>query len=196
MTNRTSVDQRTDLRGDSDMSDTLQVKNSTLRLMKADITDIEIESFVYYAQHDLALGSGFGTAISMRGGPTVQQELKALGTLETTEAVVTAAGDMKATYIIHAVGPRFQEEDLEEKLRKTIRNALQKAEDRKIKAIAFPAMGAGFYGVPLDVSARITIKTIVSYLNGETGIRDVVICLNDMREYRPFQSQLASSGNG
>jgi len=194
MTNRTSVDQRTDLRGDSDMSDTLQVKNSTLRLMKADITDIEIESFVYYAQHDLALGSGFGTAISMRGGPTVQQELKELDVLETTEAVVTAAGDMKATHIIHAVGPRFQEEDLEGKLQKTITNALIQADSRKIKAIAFPPMGTGFYGVPLDVSARITIKTITSYLNGETGIRDVVICLNDTREYKPFQSELASFG--
>jgi len=176
------------------MTDQIQVKDGTIRLMKADITDIEIEAFVYYAQHDLALGSGFGTAISMRGGPSVQQELKALGPLQTTEAVVSSAGEMKAEYIIHAVGPRFQEENLEDKLKKTILNSLKKAEEKNIKAIAFPPMGAGFYGVPLNVSAEVTINTIREYLAGDTAIRDVVICLNDMREYKPFQSELASTG--
>jgi len=57
------------------MTDTLRVKNTVISLVKEDITDIEIDSFVYYAQHDLVLGSGFGTAISVRGGPSVQEEL-------------------------------------------------------------------------------------------------------------------------
>ena len=55
------------------MSDEITVKNSRLRLAKVDITDFEIDAFVYYAQHDLALGSGFGTAISQRGGPKIQE---------------------------------------------------------------------------------------------------------------------------
>ena len=78
------------------MSDTMKVGNSNIRLLKSDITDIEIEAFVYYAQPDLVLGSGFGTAISMRGGPSVQEELKEHGAIKTTEAIVTSAGDMKA----------------------------------------------------------------------------------------------------
>ena len=95
------------------MSDELTVKNSRLRLIKGDITDLEIDAFVYYAQHDLALGSGFGTAISQRGGTKVQEELNSLAPLKTTEVVITDAGEMKANHIIHAVGPRFQEENLE-----------------------------------------------------------------------------------
>ena len=51
------------------MADELKVGNSSLRLEKGDIAAMEIESFVYYARPDLALGSGYGTAISMRGGP-------------------------------------------------------------------------------------------------------------------------------
>jgi O-acetyl-ADP-ribose deacetylase (regulator of RNase III) len=53
-------------------------------------------------------------------------------------------------------------------------------------------MGAGFYGVPLDVSARITLSTIKEYLSGETAISDVVVCLMDKREYTPFQKQFES----
>jgi O-acetyl-ADP-ribose deacetylase (regulator of RNase III) len=176
------------------MADEKKVKESVLRLAMTDITNLEIDSFVYYAQHDLALGSGFGTAISVRGGPSVQKELNEMGPLKTTEVIVSGAGELKAKHIIHAVGPRFQEEDLEAKLKTTVENCLKAADAQDIKQIAFPPMGAGFYGVPLDVSARITLGTIENYLAGDTGIREVTICLYGNREYQPYQKQLASLG--
>jgi len=172
------------------MPDELTINRSTLRLVKGDITCLDTESFVFYARHDLVLGSGYGTAISLRGGPSVQDELKQLGPLSTGEAMVTSAGEMRAKYIIHAVGPRFQEDDLEGKLRTTVLNALRQAETKGITAIAFPAMGAGFYGVPLPVSARVTLESIRDYLSGATRIKEVVVCLLDNREFTPFLSQL------
>jgi O-acetyl-ADP-ribose deacetylase (regulator of RNase III) len=172
--------------------DKLQVKNSTISLTKGDITDLEIESFVYYAREDLQLGSGFGNAIAMRGGRSIQEELKALGPAKTTDAVVTSAGEMKAEYIIHAVGPKFQEEGLEEKMRATVLNVLKLADEKNIKKVAFPPMGAGFYGVPLDLSAELTIETIRDYLTNQTQIEEVSICLLDSREYMPFQKKLNS----
>lgn len=176
------------------MPDQLTINGRTLRLTKGDITDLEIESFVFYAQHNLALGSGYGTAISVRGGPSVQEELKELGRVNTGDVVVTSAGEMKAKFIVHAVGPRFQEEDTEGKLRMTVENALKQAEAKGITAIAFPAMGVGFYGVPLPISARVTLKTIRDHLMGATSIQEVVVCLLDNREYQPFQSQLEALG--
>lgn len=172
------------------MPDTIKIKNSTLRLITGDITDLEIDAFVFYAQNNLALGSGFGSAINLRGGPSIRKELEGLGPLKDTEAVITSAGNMKAGHIIHAVGPKFQEEDTETKLDLTIKNVLKLAEERHIKSIAFPPMGAGFYGVPIDVSARITLESISEYLNRGTGIEEVVICAMDSREYGPFQEQL------
>ena len=174
------------------MADELKTGNSTIRLEKADITDLDIEAFVYYARHDLALGSGFGTAIIMRGGPAVQKELDELGPLETTQVVASGAGEMKAKHIIHAVGPRFQEEDLQTKLRTTITNALKCAEDKGIKQVALPPMGAGFYGVPLDVSAQVTLDTVKKHLDNGSSLNEVVICLLDNREYKPFAGQLAT----
>ncbi len=177
------------------MTDQLQVNSSTIRLMKGDITDFEIDAFVYYAQHDLVLGAGFGTAIAMRGGLSVQEELKEMGPLQTTQVVVSSAGKMKAKHIVHAVGPRFQEEKLEEKLVTTINNVLTEAEAKGITRIAFPPMGAGFYGVPLDVSSRITLETIASYLKKDTKITEVIVFLLDNRDYKPFQAKLAAMNN-
>ncbi len=161
-----------------------QIKNSTLSLIKADVTDTEIDSFVFYARNDLKLGSGFGNAIALRGGPSIRKELENLGPLKITEVVVTTAGNMKAKHIIHACGPKFQEENTEQKLKATIVNVLKAAEANGIESIAFPPMGAGFYGVPIDVSAKITIDTIADYLSKGSDIKDVVICANDNREYK------------
>ncbi len=176
------------------MADSLQVNGSTIRLITDDITLLSVDTFVFYAQHDLALGSGFGGAISMRGGPSIQDELSKMDKLNTTEAVVSEAGDLKAKYIVHAVGPRFQEKDLEAKLEKTVINSLAEAEKKNVASIAFPAMGCGFYGVPLDTSAKITLETIKKYLSGSSNLRDVTICVLDSREFGPFEKQLTSMG--
>jgi O-acetyl-ADP-ribose deacetylase (regulator of RNase III) len=170
----------------------VQIHRSTVRLIKGDITELEVDAFVFYAQPDLALGSGFGGAVSVRGGPSVQKELDELGPVETTQVVVSEAGKLNASFIVHAVGPRFNEEDMEGKLRTTVSNSLKAAEEKGIKRIAFPAMGAGFYGVPLDMCARVMIETIKSYLEGETEIQEVIICVIDRREFAPFETQLAS----
>ncbi len=168
------------------------INQSVIRLIKGDVTDLEVDAFVYYAQHDLALGSGFGGAIAVRGGPSVQKELDELGPLEAGEAVVTAAGNMTVDFIVHAVGPRFREDGIEEKLRVTLDNALQRAEEKGITTIAFPLMGAGYYGIPNDVSARVMVAAIESHLEGETGIKEVTVCVFDTPQYESVQAALAA----
>jgi O-acetyl-ADP-ribose deacetylase (regulator of RNase III) len=174
------------------VSELVKINNSSLRLIRGDITELEIDAFVYYAQHDLVLGSGFGGAIAVRGGPSIQKELNELGPLKTTETVVSEAGNLNATCIVHAVGPRFNEQDTESKLRATISNALEAAQQKGAKRVALPAMGTGFYGISLELCARVMVETVKSHLEGKTPIEEVVICVNDKRELPPFESQLAS----
>ena len=177
------------------IADGTQVNKSVVRLVKEDVTDIDVDAFVFYAQHDLALGSGFGTAISVRGGPAVQKELEEMGPLSTGEVVVSTAGNMKAEYIIHAVGPRFQEEDIEGKLRTTMINTLKAAEEKGIARLAFPAMGAGYYGVLPDLSARVMTEELKKHLSGDTCIKEVVICVLDTPQFNTFEGPVAALGS-
>ena len=175
------------------VSDSQQINDCLVRLVKGDVTDLDVDAFVFYAQEDLALGSGFGTAISVRGGPTIQKELDELAPVAGGEAVVSTAGNLKAEFIIHAVGPRFQEQDTEGKLRTTVRNSLLRAEEKGVGRIAFPAMGAGYYGIAPDVCARAMLEVIRNHLQNETGIKEVVVCVFDTRQYESFQARLAAS---
>jgi O-acetyl-ADP-ribose deacetylase (regulator of RNase III) len=106
--------------------------------------------------------------------------------------VLSAAGNLKAKHILHAVGPRFNEPDTEAKLRTTLLNCLKTADEKGLKRIALPPMGTGFYAVPLELCARVMLETIKSYLEGETGIEEIIICVVDQRELAPFEARLAS----
>lgn len=168
-----------------------QIGNCTVRVIQDDITDLAVEAFVYYARPNLALGSGFGNAIAKRGGPSIKAELEKIGSVPVTEAVVTSAGKLKAKFIVHAAGPSFQEEQLEARLEQTVANALKRAEEKGIRQIALPAMGAGFFGIPLAACAEVMLRAIREYLGRGGGLREVVLCANDRRELESFKARLA-----
>ena len=164
-----------------------KINETIVRLEKGDLTAMEIEAIVFYASPDLVLGSGFGSAIAARGGMSIQEELKPFGTITTGEAVITSAGELKSNYIIHAVGPRFQEEDTEQKLESTMQNTLRAANEKGVLKIAFPPMGTGFYGIPLDICARVMLNTIKNHVSDGSSLKEIVICVLDDREFKAFQ---------
>jgi len=168
------------------------VNRTVVRLERGDLTALEVDAFVFYAREDLALGSGFGTAIQVRGGDSIKKELEKLGRLGVGEAVATGAGSLNAKFIIHACGPKFQEPDTESKLRQTMRSALRVAEEKAVKSLAFPPMGAGFYGVPLADCARVMVESIRTHLQGQTALEQVILCVMDQREFDAFKDKVGA----
>ena len=167
-----------------------QIGNKVLRLVRGDITDMEIEAFVFDITDDVKLGSGFGGAIQQRGGIVIQKQLDEIGSCPTGEAVVTEAGILKADWIIHANGPKFREEDEEAKLRQTVQSALARAEERGVKRLAFPPMGTGLYQVPLDLCTRVMVDTISEHLGNGSTLDEVLIVAPDNREFNPFKAKI------
>ena len=112
-----------------------------MRLVRDDITLMDIDAFVFDIASDMKLDAGFGGAIQRRGGIVIQKELDAIGALGVGEAAITQAGILKAGHIIHLNGPKFREEDEEGKLRRATKSALRKADENGIKRLAFPPVG-------------------------------------------------------
>ncbi len=167
-----------------------KIGDKSLRLVREDITEMEVDAFVFDVTEDLKLGSGFGAAIQQRGGIVIQKELDEIGSCPTGEAVVTEAGILKADWIIHANGPKFREEDEEGKLRKTVQSALARAEEKGVKRLAFPPMGTGLYQVPLDLCSRVMVETITEHLANGSTLQEVLIAAPDNREFDPFKAQI------
>ena len=167
-----------------------KVNRTVVRLMQGDLTALEVDAFVHYAKENLDLGSGYGTAIQSRGGGAVKKAVEKIGGIRMGEAVMTTAGAMSAKHIIHACGPKFQEADTERKLRDCMQSALRIAQENGLKTVAFPPLGAGFYGVPLEFCARVMIGTIRSAAAAGTSLEEIVICTVDGRDFLAFKDQV------
>jgi O-acetyl-ADP-ribose deacetylase (regulator of RNase III) len=167
------------------------IGNAVLRLVRGDITDMEVDAFGFDNTEDVKLGSGYGGAIQQRGGIKIQKELDAIGSCPTGEAVVTDAGLLKAKYIIHANGPKFREEDEAGKLRRATLAALARAEEKGVETLAFPPIGTGLYQVPLDLCARVMVDTVSQHLSNGSRLKEVRFVAVDNREYRPFEAAIA-----
>ena len=166
------------------------IGDKKLQLVGGDITEMEVEAFVFDITDDVKLGSGYGAAIQQRGGIAIQKQLDEIGSCPTGEAVVTDAGILKADWIIHANGPKFREEDEEDKLRKTVNSALARAEEKGVKTLAFSPIGTGLYQVPMDLCARVMVDTISEHLANGASIEEVFIVAPDPREFNPFKAQI------
>ena len=168
----------------------LVVAGRTVELVKGDITQVEVDAFIYDITEDAKLGSGFGGAISVRGGKAVQQELDEIGRCPKGSAIITTAGRLPARHIIHVNGPKFFEEDTEGKLLRAVASALRLADEHQLASLAFPPIGTGLYQVPLDLCARVMVDTVMEHLRGRTSLERVVFVALDTREYEPFKARL------
>src|SRR5678815_204080 len=116
-------------------------------------------------------------SISRAAGPALQQESDRIvqkRPLNAGEAVATTAGKLPFKGVIHAVGPRYGEGDEERKLVAALSAAFGVARAKGWQAVAFPAVSAGIFAVPLDVCARAYVKAARA-----AGLRNVRLCLRD-----------------
>lgn len=173
----------------------VDVNNRTLELVEGDITEMETDAIVNAANTQLMLGGGVAGAIRRKGGQAIQQECAKIGGTYVGGAVITTGGDLKARYVIHAVGPRMGEGDEDEKLRNATVKSLQVADENGLKSIAFPAISTGIFGFPIQRCAEIMLEAAMAYLRGQTGLERVVFCLFGRSDYAVFLKQLGQEAD-
>ncbi|MDH4221818.1 MAG: macro domain-containing protein, partial [Candidatus Bathyarchaeota archaeon] len=151
-----------------------KINKTILELTQGDITDLDADAIVNAANTALQLGGGVAGAIRRKGGPKIQEECNKIGGTHVGGAVITTGGNLKAKYVIHAVGPRHGEEHEDEKLKDATLNSLILADKNNLKSIAFPAISTGIFGFPKDQCATIMLSTTIAYLEGFTKLEKVV----------------------
>jgi len=170
----------------------VKINKTILELMQGDITDLDTDAIVNAANTALQLGGGVAGAIRRKGGPKIQEECNKIGGTHVGGAVITTGGNLKAKYVIHAVGPIHGEEHEDEKLKDATLNSLKLADKNNLKSMAFPAISTGIFGFPKDRCAKIMLSTTIAYLEGPTKLERVVYCLYDQETFEIFKNTLQS----
>jgi len=161
-----------------------------IEVYQGDITQLELDALVNAANNHLWMGGGVAGALKRAGGKEIEAEAVSQGPIPVGEAVVTGAGRLKARYIIHAA---VMGQDLRTdaaKIRQSIKNSLLRADEIGVKSIAFPALGTGVGGFPLDECARLMISEVNQYSARKTALERVVFALYNEPAYQIFKQEL------
>ena len=162
-----------------------------IALRQGDLTEADVDAIVNAANNDLMLGGGVAGAIRIKGGPAIQAECDSIGPIPLGEAAITGGGLLRARYVIHAASMRLGESTSEENLRAATRNSLKRANENSLKTIAFPAIGAGIAGFPIDRCAQVMLGEVRDHLSGPTTLERVEFVLFDQRALAAFERVLA-----
>jgi O-acetyl-ADP-ribose deacetylase (regulator of RNase III) len=160
---------------------------ASIYFMKADITDVSVDAIVNAANTDLKLGAGVAGAIRRKGGPRIQEECDRIGSIRLGEAAVTTAGNLKAFYVIHAASMHLGGTTTAESLRNSTRNSLLRAEEKGLKSIAFPAIGTGIAGFPMEECAKIMIGEVLKHITSRTSLEKIYFVLYDDATLKIFE---------
>ena len=143
-----------------------------------DITKQAADAIVNAANSSLMGGGGVDGAIHRAGGPAILEECRRVvarqGHLPPGEAVETTAGEMRATFVIHTVGPIYRDGMQGESgiLAAAYRNSLRLADRLSLESVAFPAISTGVYGYPAEAAASIAVATVIDELHTARSVRE------------------------
>jgi len=165
---------------------------SKIVLRRGDLTEADTDAIVNAANDDLQLGGGVAGAIRRKGGPEIQAECDRIGRIQLGEAAITTGGKLKARFVVHAASMHLGGRTSENNLRLSTRNSLRRAAEEKLKSIAFPAIGTGIAGFPMDRCAEVMLEEIRDHLKGQTSLEKVEMVLFDHPALVEFERAFAT----
>jgi len=163
-----------------------------IEIIQGDITRLQVDAIVNAANKSLLGGGGVDGAIHRAAGPGLVKECRKLNGCETGNAKITGGYNLPASFVIHAVGPVWQDgkKNEEKLLASCYQKSLEIAAEKHLKSIAFPNISTGIYGFPKEKAAGIAISTVTSFLNQNPKIKKVIFAIFDEENYEIYQDLL------
>lgn len=164
--------------------------DASIEVVQGDITDYDGDAIVNAANNHFWMGGGVAGAIRRKGGVTIEEEAMKKGPRPVGDAVLTSGGGLHAKYVIHAavMGQGLQTDSV--KIRKATSSSLMIAEAKGIGSIAFPALGTGVGGFPLQAAAEVMMKEVRCFLQNASSLRRVTFVLYDATAFKIFAGEI------
>jgi O-acetyl-ADP-ribose deacetylase (regulator of RNase III) len=162
-----------------------------IELWNGDICDLEVDAIVNAANTTLWMSTGVGGALKRAGGDAIEFAAVRQAPVSLGAAVVTPAGTLAARIVIHAVSLDRDRRTSAATIEAAVRSAMARAREANVTSIAFPALGSGVGGFPLEDGARITVATVRDELPSSPSIVHVIFALRGAAAYAAFAEALA-----
>jgi O-acetyl-ADP-ribose deacetylase (regulator of RNase III) len=162
-----------------------------IELWNGDICDLEVDAIVSPAATSLWMSTGIAGEIKRAGGDAVEFAALRQAPVALGDAIVTPAGNLAARVVIHAVSLERDRRTNGPAIDHAARNAMARARELNLASIAFPALGTGIGGFPLEEAARIAVTAVRDELPGSPSIEHVIFALRGAAAYEAFAQALS-----
>lgn len=163
-----------------------------IELVTGDLTEQDVDAIVNAANPSLLGGGGVDGAIHRAGGASILEECRGLGGCEPGDAKVTRGGELRARWVLHAVGPIWQggHAGEAELLASCHRRSIELADELGCTSIAFPAISTGAYGYPIHLAAPVAIGATAEALDAHSSVRHAYFVFRDERTLAAYRVAL------
>jgi O-acetyl-ADP-ribose deacetylase len=163
-----------------------------IQIARGNITHLAVDAIVNAANSSLLGGGGVDGAIHRAAGRELEYECRLLGGCKTGQAKLTKGHNLPASYIIHTVGPVWNEGALGEVdlLTSCYQNCLAIAATKGFKTLAFPAISTGIYKFPLDKATEIAVRAVQEFLQENMLPETVSFVCYDNDTYNAYKKLL------
>lgn len=178
------------------------VGKTRITLLQGNITAQATDVIVNAANSSLLGGGGVDGAIHRAGGPAILEECQKIrarqGQCRPGLAVITGGGNLKAKWVVHAVGPVWRDgtSNEAETLSSAYRTSLELALEAGAKSVSFPSISTGAYGYPVAAAAPVALSTVTKFLETHPDkfdeIRFVLFDTTTYDAYRKSGSEINS----
>jgi O-acetyl-ADP-ribose deacetylase (regulator of RNase III) len=168
----------------------MEVLVARMELWNGDICDLEVDAIVSPAATSLWMSTGVAGEIKRAGGDSIEFAAVRQAPVQLGDAIVTPAGRLAARVIIHAVSLERDRRTTGPAIHRAARSAMARARELGLVSIAFPALGTGVGGFPLNDAARIAVEAVRDELAEPSSIEHVIFALRGAAAYEAFARAL------
>ena len=161
-----------------------------IELWNGDICDLEVDAIVNPANLSLWMSTGVSGAIKRAGGDAIEFAAVRQAPVPLGESIVTPAGQLAARAVIHAVSLDRDRRSSGPVIEAAVRSAMARAREIGAASVAFPALGTGVGGFPLEEAAQITVDTVRDELTRSPSIDHVTFALRGAAAYQAFRAAI------
>ena len=166
-----------------------------IELWNGDICELEVDAIVNAANLSLWMSTGVGGEIKRAGGDSIEFAAVRQAPVPLGEAIVTPAGQLAARAVIHAVSLDRDRRTTAAVIDRAVRSAMARAREIRAISVAFPAMGTGVGGFPIDEAARVTVRAVREELPNCPMVEHVIFAMRGAAAYQAFETALAATAD-
>jgi len=163
-----------------------------IELWNGDICDLEVDAIVSPSSTSLWMSAGVAAELKRAGGDAIEFAAVRQAPRELGDAIVTEAGRLAAKVVIHAVSLERDRRTSAAAIDHAARSAMARVRELGLQSVAFPALGTGIGGFPLNEAARIAVQAVRDELHTPSSVEHVIFALRGSAAYEAFAAALSA----